>query len=347
MAQAPNIQITTSDIKALAGNQNGNVVGDLEVTGTLSVNGTPVSGGLSTAVDIQTFTANGTWTKPAGAKWVQIEMMGGGGGGGAGRKGAPGSYRSGGGGGSGSGLNFLSWIPAAIFNATEPVVVGSGGAGAPSQTTDSTNGAAGSNGTDSLFGTTPYIFQAGGAFGGLGGDATGGGTVPTEVSTDGGINGGTSRSTAVTGAGVNGTGRARSASSGGSGGGIPTSDVAVAGGRGGFATFARFGTLFTGTPGSGGIGASGNVYVSGTVNAASSPTNTGAAGTAVPVNMPAGGQGGGGGFGRTNIADVSDGSAGGNYAGGGAGGGAGTDSVVASGAGGAGASGIVVITTWI
>lgn len=36
---APNVMVTSSDIKALAGNQTSNVVGDLNVEGTFTIDG--------------------------------------------------------------------------------------------------------------------------------------------------------------------------------------------------------------------------------------------------------------------------------------------------------------------
>ena len=56
------------------------VVGDANVTGDLWV------AGRNLTVDFQRFTTTGesTWTKPDGATWVIIEVIGGGGGGGGG-----------------------------------------------------------------------------------------------------------------------------------------------------------------------------------------------------------------------------------------------------------------------
>ena len=50
--------------------------------------------------DVQTFTANGTWTKPSGtvaSSMVYVVLIGGGAGGGSGRRGAAGTARGGGG----------------------------------------------------------------------------------------------------------------------------------------------------------------------------------------------------------------------------------------------------------
>ncbi len=51
--------------------------------------------------NVQTFTANGTWTKPATVSAVRIFLIGGGGGGGSGRCSASGTAAGGGGGGAG------------------------------------------------------------------------------------------------------------------------------------------------------------------------------------------------------------------------------------------------------
>jgi len=54
--------------------------------------------------DVKVYTANDTWTKPAGARLIHLLMIGAGGGGGAGRRGAAGTDRFGGGGGAGGGV---------------------------------------------------------------------------------------------------------------------------------------------------------------------------------------------------------------------------------------------------
>ena len=59
--------------------------------------GSPAAAAMTVQVD--TFTASGTWTKPAWAKMVRVICIGGGGGGGSGRKGAAGSVRGAGSGG--------------------------------------------------------------------------------------------------------------------------------------------------------------------------------------------------------------------------------------------------------
>jgi hypothetical protein len=126
-------------------------------------------GGSTTQTDI--FTANDTWTKPAGAKLVHYLLIGGGGGGGAGRRGATSTTRFGGAGGGGAGL-VIGWQDADRFDATESVTVGSSGAGGADSAND-TDGAAGANGGATTF----NIFTAVGGNGGNGGTtalATGG-----------------------------------------------------------------------------------------------------------------------------------------------------------------------------
>jgi len=92
--------------------------------------------------ETETFTADGTWTKPAGATWVEVIVVGGGGGGGTAGYNKMGS--NGGHGGYGVDTVNISAI------STVAVTVGSGGS-------------AGSAGTGSTFGS--YVTSGGGAAG--------------------------------------------------------------------------------------------------------------------------------------------------------------------------------------
>ena len=126
------------------------------------------------ATDIQTYTTPGTatWTKPIGAKLVKVFLIGGGGGGGAGRKGdgTSTSTRNGGHGGGGGGKNVVC-IPASLVDGSVTVTVGAGGSGASAQSSNTSDGAAGSDGAASTFGS---LACAHGGTRGKGGAATDG-----------------------------------------------------------------------------------------------------------------------------------------------------------------------------
>ena len=91
---------------------------------------TPASGqaAFGQRVDIQEFTANGTWTKPSGAKLMIVDIVGGGGGSAAAfNSGSPNDELDVGCGGGGAHNQFI--FNPDDFGDTEPVVVGTGGAG--------------------------------------------------------------------------------------------------------------------------------------------------------------------------------------------------------------------------
>ncbi|MFR9780148.1 hypothetical protein ACL02O_29345 [Micromonospora sp. MS34] len=104
---------------------------------------------------VQTFTADGTFTVPAGARWIRAYGVGGGGGGG-GVTGATGGNGAGGGGGSGGYCESV-WA-AAELPAQVDVTVGVGGAAGAA-------GAAGGQGGATSFGG---LWTAGGGLGGGG-----------------------------------------------------------------------------------------------------------------------------------------------------------------------------------
>jgi hypothetical protein len=269
-------------------------------------------------VDVQTFTAGGTWTMPAGAKFVEVQAIGGGGGGGSGRRGAASSLRTGGAGGGGGGVATRSF-PASSLGSTVTVNVGAGGAGGPASTTDDTGGVVGvgSSGGVSSFGS--FVRAIGGG-GGQGGNASGAATAGAGAT--GMSSGGSGAASSATG-GVAGNASSPAAgpAGGGAGGGITTADVPSPGSNG--ATVAT---------------------TSATGNGAGGAINTaGGSGTSVAVGSGLPGPGGGGG-GASITGAGGSGGAGGSYGAGGGGGGASLNGSP-SGAGGAGADGVVIVTT--
>ena len=88
-------------------------------------------------ININVFTGNGTWTKPAGLKYIIVEVVGGGGGGGGCDGDVGDTANSGGGGGGGY---TLKKILASSLGSTETVTVGTGGAGATGASTGTAGG---------------------------------------------------------------------------------------------------------------------------------------------------------------------------------------------------------------
>ena len=118
----------------------------------MSVNNNLQTG--SGRIRVARFTASGSWVAPAGVYSVKALAVGGGGGGGASRNSSSGQAVYGGGGGGGGVVDqFYPVVPATTYTVT----IGTGGAGG--NTT-----AAGSNGTDTTFGS---VFTAPGGQGGV------------------------------------------------------------------------------------------------------------------------------------------------------------------------------------
>jgi hypothetical protein len=282
-------------------------------------------------VDIQTFgspTTSGsfTWTKPAGAKMVHVQMFGGGGGGCGGQCALTTTLRNGGAGGGGGSHSYFI-IPANELGSTVAIVVGAGGNGSAGRSTIGT-GTPASTGGVSSFGNYRTFYGNGGnsSTGGTGAVgslfnmqqsiAAGGGANPNN-GLAGNTGGGTSAGQFI------GLG-------GGSGGGATASSTtATAGGNGGSRTNGVVPTSYIVVLAGGAGGTTAGV-------AATNGTNGDVAYAA--------GSGGGGGFYRTAQA-TGNGANGGWPAGGGGGGGA-SDNGFLSGAGGNGANGVVIVTTY-
>lgn len=280
--------------------------------------------------DVQVFTTTGanTWTKPAGAKSVHVQLIAAGGGGGSGRRGAAGSARFGGGGASGGGIAEKTF-QASYLGSTETVTVGAGGAGGTAQSVNDTDGNNGVDGGPTSFGG--WLKAAFGLKGGGGTAAAGAAGAAVMGYPDPGVfatygQGGASSTSATAGAGINPT--TGIPPGGGGGGGLDTGNTPRAGGAGG----GGLGTNGYATAIPGGAG--------GTVGAG----QAGTPGTAITALVPFGGSGGGGGAANASAA-AGAGAAGGKYGAGGGGGGASVNGQT-SGVGGAGADGLAIITTY-
>jgi hypothetical protein len=268
------------------------------------------------ATNVQTFTSNGTWTRPTNGRITQFMIWGGGGGGGSANGATTGSRGAGGGAGPGS-VSTQCFCLTQLLPATAAITVGSGGAGGLASST--TPGNAGSFGGASTvsFGA-PIGSVVFGARGGSPGQAGSGGTTgssSTNCFSDlpgGFITTNTNSGTLQTpggggrGASVTSLGSVTNASAGTSVG-TGSITVPIAGGRGGF----------------------------------SNAGEAGANGSRVGINQFGGAGGAGGGGAQATLA----GGAGG-FPGGGGGGGGFRGSSQSARPGGTGGGGYVIAITW-
>lgn len=108
----------TAHIDTLDVDENAAIAGNLTVTGTMS--------GAFSLLDVQTFTASGTYTPSTGAKYAVVEVFGAGGGGGCGIASIAGRIGAGNGGNAGGSVRAVIDV-SGIGTAT--ITIGAGGTG--------------------------------------------------------------------------------------------------------------------------------------------------------------------------------------------------------------------------
>lgn len=321
--------------------------GNWQVVGYQRADGFSV---VPSVLNIQNFTAGGTWTRTGGVGSVYVLVCGSGGGGGGASREAAGIGGAGGGGGGGGACQEATF-KAADAGASQTVTIATGGGGGGGSSTNGSSGVNGTAGSASSFGGLLVAAGGGGGGGGVGGGGTGG----AGGGGGGGNVAGTSAAAGV--AGVSPFGLAQTACGGLSnssqilgcpwgGGGGGKGGTIIAGGAAGMAPF--------GGPGGAGGGAStvanaGNI---GGVGGQSRGCPTGPAGgaagstggsTAASFNYLQGCGGGGGGSGNGAVAAGGNGGAGTNSGGGGGGG----QGVAANGgSGGNGGNGFALVISW-
>lgn len=304
------------------------------VANTVSLTGGAYPAGSGAAItnvpvyhEAQLFTADGTWTKPTNAQYVEVFLQGGGGGGGGGTR----QTSANGGGGGGGGAFVYKRYDASSLGATEPIVIGTagtGGAGQPASTTG--NGSNGVSGGNTTFSSGGNLLTAnGGTLGQSGGTQTGGagGTVSAADTIDSyqlaggaGANGGAGAANGSNATSL--TTLPASPRGGGGGGGASASNQS--GGSGGTNTQTTFHATYGFAPLHNGAKTI-FAYLLGTSGGAGG----GGAGT------------GGGGAGGNGVAGVAYGS------GGGGGGGKDTDDGIdKAGDGGSGAAGMALVISY-
>ena len=298
--------------------------------------------------DVQTFTASGTWSRPAfcatSSCKTTVRLFGPGSGGGGGAMEPAGTAASGGAAAGGGACFDKTWTTS-FLSASVTVTIGTGGSGGIGATVNGNGGDGGAASGASTFGTYLTAWQGGLGAGGQNAGNSGGGA-----------SGGISGAGAV---GVAGTGGAALPVTGtypGGGGGQPTAPSVVAGNAGGSGASQTAQANGIVAPCVGGSGSGGSITASSTAvpggngGAAIGVAGPGGGGLGLVGSNAAGdgamfpsvsGAGGGGGK-QAGVGGAGGGAAAGAYGCGGAGGGSGT---TGGGTGGVGCNGYAVVVT--